>query len=164
MGRAGYVGDENGSAIIGSRLVRDIMRLAFLIEKEYPPYAKWFGTAFSQLKSAAELGPILTSVLHAKSWKEREAGRCNACEILVRIHNSLGITAPIPAKVSQFWGRPFKVIWGEKIAETIVKQINDPEVVPLTKRSLIGNIDLISDNTDLLEDKSLARLLKALYI
>ena len=163
MGRAGSVSDENGSAIIGSRLVRDIMRLTFLMERKYPPYPKWFGTAFSQLKSAAELEPILTNVLHATSWKERERSLCDACSVLVKNHNSLGITAPISAEVSQFWGRPFQVIWGEKIARSIVEYIEDPEVVPLTKRSLIGSIDLISDNTDLLEGKAFRLALKALY-
>jgi len=163
MGRAGSVSDENGSAIIGSRLVRDIMRLAFLMEREYPPYPKWFGTAFSQLESAAELEPILTNVLHATSWKARETGLCDACNFLVKSHNSLGITAPICAEASQFWGRPFQVIWGEKIAKTIVECIKDPEVVSLTKRRLIGSIDLLSDNTDLLEGASLRLALKALY-
>jgi hypothetical protein len=46
MPRAGFVGDELGSALIGSRLVRDIMNLCFLLEKQYAPYPKWFGTAF----------------------------------------------------------------------------------------------------------------------
>ena len=45
MGRAGFVGDELGSVIIASRLVRDIMRLCFLMERQYAPYPKWFGTA-----------------------------------------------------------------------------------------------------------------------
>ena len=58
MGRAGFVNDEIGSALIGSRLVRDIMRLTFLMEREYPPYAKWFGTAFSCLKSGGSLAPV----------------------------------------------------------------------------------------------------------
>src|SRR5215207_5082421 len=49
MPRAGYVGDELGSALIGSRLARDIMSLSFLIERQYAPYPKWFGTAFKQL-------------------------------------------------------------------------------------------------------------------
>jgi hypothetical protein len=42
MGRAGTVGDEVGSALIGARLVRDIMRLAFIMERTYAPCAKWF--------------------------------------------------------------------------------------------------------------------------
>src|SRR5262249_4453989 len=40
MGRAGLAGDEIGSALIASRLVRDIMRLCFLMEKQYAPYPK----------------------------------------------------------------------------------------------------------------------------
>ena len=56
MGRAGSVGDEIGSALIGARLVREVMRLVFLMEREYPPYAKWFGTAFSQLNAASRFG------------------------------------------------------------------------------------------------------------
>ena len=40
------------AALIAARLVRDVMRLAFLMEREYPPYPKWFGTAFSGLHSA----------------------------------------------------------------------------------------------------------------
>jgi hypothetical protein len=163
MGRAGYVGDEAGSSIIGSRLVRDIMRLAFLMEKEYPPYAKWLGTAFHKLKSASKFGNVFEEVLHATSWQERETSLCRAYETLAEIHNSLGITSPVSSKTSLFWSRPFKVIKGEKFAQAIIKEIKDPQVVPLTKHSLIGNIDLISDNTDFLEDQFLRLALKALY-
>jgi hypothetical protein len=163
MGRAGFVNDENGSVIIGARLARDIMRLAFLMEKKYPPYAKWFGTAFRQLKCAAELEPPLTNALHASSWQEREAGLGRAYEIIAGMHNSLGITEPIVSEVSQFWGRPFKIIWGEKIALAIIQKIKDPEIVPLTQKSLIGSIDIITDNTDVLEDPSFRPILKAFY-
>lgn len=163
MGRAGMTGDKVGSAIIGSRLVRDIIRLCFLMEKKYMPYAKWFGTAFDQLQSAEKLAPALKNALQAKSWQKREESLCLAYEILAEMNNSLKITKPVPPKVHQFFGRPFKIIGGEKFANALVKQINDPEIIPLTKRSLIGNIDLISDNTDVLEDASLRLALKALY-
>ena len=163
MGRAGFVKDEIGSALIGSRLVRDVMRLAFLMEKEYPPYAKWFGTAFSRLKSAKKLNPILTEALHSTSWEERESHLCLAYEVLARMHNDLGITKPVSPEVSQFFSRPFKIIGGEKLAKAIVESIKDPEIVRLTKRSLIGSIDMISDNTDVLEDQSFRLALKSLY-
>lgn len=39
MSRAGYVGDELGSADIGA-LVRDAMNLAFMLERTYPPGGK----------------------------------------------------------------------------------------------------------------------------
>ena len=38
MGRAGYAGDELGSAVIGGRLARDLMALGFLTERRYAPY------------------------------------------------------------------------------------------------------------------------------
>src|SRR5512139_2079634 len=72
MGRAGYVGDEIGSALIGARLVRDIMQLCFLMERQYAPYPKWFGTAFQQLDAAATLEPILQRALSAKRGLERQ--------------------------------------------------------------------------------------------
>ncbi len=163
MGRAGSVGDENGSAIIGARLVRDIMVLAFLMEKVYPPYAKWFGTAFLQLQSARRLSPALTGALHSSSWEEREDALCKAYEVLADIHNSLGITEGLSPKVSRFFDRPFRVIQGEEFAKAILERIEDPAIIPLTKRSLIGNIDTISDNTDLLVGASLRTSIRTLY-
>ena len=160
MGRAGFEGDENGSSIIGSRLVRDIMRLAFLMEREYPPYAKWVGTAFSELKSAVKLEPFLANVLHASSWRERETHLSTAYTILAGMHNELGITEPLSPDVSQFWGRPFKVIRGDKFSTAILKRIKVPQITPLMRRSPIGSIDIFSDNTDMLEDAALRPVIR----
>lgn len=35
-----------GSAVITARLARDLMRLCLLMDRRYPPYSKWLGTAF----------------------------------------------------------------------------------------------------------------------
>ena len=72
MGRAGFVGDELGSRVIASQLVHDLMHLCFLLEKQYAPYSKWFGTAFSQLECASSLTPVLQAVLNADTWSERQ--------------------------------------------------------------------------------------------
>ena len=61
-----------GAALIGARLVRDVMHLCFLMERQYAPYPKWFGTAFKQLSHAASLAPVLQQALSAGSWQERE--------------------------------------------------------------------------------------------
>jgi hypothetical protein len=127
------------------------------------PYAKWFGTAFTRLKSAAKLGPALTGALHVASWEERAANLCTAYETIAAMHNALKITGPIPAKVSQFWGRPFRVIQGGKFAAAILKQIKDPRITPLMKRSPIGGIDIFTDNTDLLEDPAFRPAIRKLY-
>jgi hypothetical protein len=163
MGRAGLVGDEIGSALIGARLVRDIIRLACLMEKDYPPYAKWYGTAFSKLKSAARLMPILTDALHSSSWRDREPHLCSAYHILAEMHNDLKITEPLSTETIQFFTRPFGIIGGERFTRAIIENINDPEIKSLTERLPIGSVDTLSDNTDLLEDPSVRLMLRSLY-
>ena len=66
MGRYGQVGDSLGSRLIAARLVRDLMRLCFLMERKYAPFIKWFGSAFAQLDCASDLVPVFTRVLEAK--------------------------------------------------------------------------------------------------
>src|SRR5690606_11764447 len=128
MPRAGYVGDELGSALIGSRLVRDVMSLCFLMERRYAPYPQWFGSAFLQLACAAELSPLLWQAQRAASWQEREAALAGAFAVLARMHNTLGLTPPLPEAVSPFHDRPFRVIHGERFAEALRAQITSDEV------------------------------------
>jgi len=163
MGRAGSAGDEIGSALIAARLVRDIMRLCFLIEKQFAPYAKWFGTGFAKLAIAKDLSPLLEHVLSGVTWQERQDYLSTAYEIIAMNHNHMGITEPLETKVSYFFDRPFLVIDGGKFAEAIVRQITDPTVKRLTSNRLIGSIDQFSDNTDLVGNLELRPILKQLY-
>ena len=149
MPRAGFVGDELGSAIIGSRLVRDVMNLCFLMEKRYAPYPKWFGTAFKQLQCAQELSPLLWCAQQAATWGEREKALVQAYEVLARLHNALGVSRKLPEKVSSFYDRPFQVIHGELFAQALSEQLVDPEVRRIAARRLIGNINQWSDSTDI---------------
>lgn len=162
-GRTGFAGDEIGSAVIASRLVRDIMRLAFIMEKVYPPYPKWLGKAFANLSCAPKLRPVLNDILKVSHWKERDPHLAKAYKQLAEMHNSLQITPNLPTEPSPFWGRPFTVIHGERFADAIRDVIQDPQVKAIASRRLIGNIDLISDNTDLLEDPTRRRALFTLY-
>jgi len=164
MGRAGLAGDEIGAALIASRLVRDIMRLCFLMEKQYAPYPKWFGTAFSGLGCADRVSPHLEAVLRSASWGEREKHLVPAYEYIAAMHNALGINEELPAKSGNFFGRPFKVI--ELVggfSDAIRTQITDPEVKRIAEKNLIGSIDQISDNTDILSDSKWRGSLRNLY-
>jgi hypothetical protein len=163
MGRAGLVGDEVGSALIGARLVRDVMRLCFLMERTYAPYAKWFGTAFRRLACGQDLYGVLLSALSAPSWQAREAHLCTAYEYLARRHNELGLTPPMPQETQTFFGRPLRVMALHGFAEALISQIQDPEVVALTQGRLVGSIDLISDNVDFVEDLSRRPWLRQMY-
>ena len=164
MGRAGMVGDEIGSAIIGSRLVRDAMRLCFLMEKQYAPYAKWFGKAFHRLKCAGDLSPILRRALLAETWQEREKHLVTIYEYIAEMHNQSGITEALPARATKFFGRPFQVIEGSGgFADAIGERITDRVVKRLAERKLIGSIDQLSDSTDIVTDRRWRMRLRRLY-
>lgn len=162
MPRAGIAGDERGAALIGARLVRDLMSLAFLLERQYAPYAKWFGTAFSRLACAPSLAPLLDRAQRAAAWPERNQALVAAGEELVRHHNALAITPPIPVLAARFHERPFQVIQPEPIIAALRQQVADPAVREMFRRRLIGNVDQISDNTDLLEDIRLRPVVRTL--
>ena len=149
VGRTGIVGDEIGSAVIAARLVRDLMRLCLLMEREYCPYPKWIGTAFSRLACASRMSPALEAVLRAAGWQERGRRLAAACEIAAGLHNSLGITEPVPVRATLFWSRPFLVIHGDAIARAIWDAIQDPEVKALPFG--VGKVDQFVDSTDVLD-------------
>ncbi len=161
VGRAGDVGDELGSQVVASRLVRELMKLGFLMEKKYYPYSKWFGTAFSKLKIAKQLAPILRNVLLSKSCKEREKYLAKTYEIVAKTHNSLKITKPLSTKVSKYYGRPYLVIHADTFAEAIKKGIIDPKVKNI--KTNIGAIDQFTDSTDVTENLKLCEQLEIVY-
>jgi hypothetical protein len=161
MGRCGQVGDELGSRLVAARLVRDLMRLCFLMERQYAPYIKWFGTAFAQLKCADALLPVLTRVLSADSWQERERHLTAAYEFVAGMHNGLGITDPLPARVSQFHDRPFLVIQGDRFVDAIRIVITDEEVRALPEN--VGAVDQFVDSTDVLDYPRRFARLESMY-
>ena len=163
MGRAGSVGDELGSAIIGARLVRDLMRLCFLSERTYAPYPKWFGTAFKQLSCAAELSPHLRAALAARTWQEREQHLVAAYRLVAGMHNRLGLTGPLPTEPRGFFGRPFRVIELHGFAGSTLALIREERVRRIAGRRPIGGIDLFSDSTDLVSHASWRAALRGLY-
>ena len=140
VGRAGAAGDELGSSLIGSRLVCDLMRLAFLMERQYAPYSKWFGTAFSRLACGSGLAPLLWSIGRAEAWQDREVALMTAYERLVLMHNALGLTAPLATEVVQMWDRPFKVAWAD-IPGLLLPLIQDPAVAGIAQRWPVGPVD-----------------------
>ncbi len=148
MGRCGQVGDELGSRLVAARLVRDLMRLCFLMERQYAPYIKWLGMAFTQLSCAGDLQPVFTRVLEAGSWPEREKHLSAAYEFVANMHNRLGITSPQPAQVSPFYDRPFQVIHAGRFVEAIRATIQSEEILALPEH--LGSVDQFLDSTDAL--------------
>jgi hypothetical protein len=131
------------------------------MERQYAPYSKWFGTAFARLPCAPRLAPIFQNALRAQSWRVRERHLSRAYSIIAEMHNALGITHPLPTKVSPFYNRPYKVIHSERFAEEIRKRIIDQEVRKI--EIPIGSIDQFIDSTNVMDKPQLYRKLRAMF-
>ena len=161
VGRTGDVDDELGSQIVGTRIVRELMKLSFLLERQYAPYSKWLGSAFSKLKIAKSLKPLLVEVLSAPNWKLREQWLSKAYSIVVKKQNSLRITKALSVDTTNYFGRPYLVIHADEIAIAIMQAIRDPEVRKI--RTRVGAIDQFTDSTDVIQDLELGKKLQAVY-
>ena len=164
VSRCGEAGDELGSQLGAARIVRDLMRLCFLMERRYAPYAKWFGTGFSRLKCASELRPILEAAMNARTWQDRERHLCDAYEAMARMHNSLGIGARQSTACMKFYQRPYRVLGAGRFAKAVSDAIVDKQVKRIfAAASMIGAIDQFVDNTNLLGNSDLRVRLKSLF-
>ena len=161
-GRCAEVDDELGSRVVAGRLVREVMHLAFLLEREYLPYSKWLGTAFARLRCAPVLQPALLAALAATDWSTRERHLSAVYETAVGMHNALGLAEPLPERVSPFYGRPFQVIHGDRFAAALHAAIQDESVKRLPR--WLGNTTQWADSTDVLSNAQWVPRLRALSI
>ena len=151
--------DDLGSRLIAASLVHDLMRLALVQERRYPPYWKWLGTAYATLGRAEE--PALRAALAAADWRAREDALTEAYEVAARRHNELDVTAAVDPTVRQFYGRPFRVLFADRFVDALREAIEDPDVRVIDHEA--GSIDAVSDNTDVLTRPWLWRRLDGLY-
>jgi hypothetical protein len=158
VGRTGEVGDDLGSRIIAARLLRDVLRLVFLIERAYAPYAKWLGSAFGALPSASRFSQHATQALAAATWTEREAALANCYRLAADLQIERGVPGALAPIVGRYFERPFTVINADEIAAGLRAEIGDPA---LKDRPLAGAVDQIADNVVVLANTSRARALMA---
>ncbi len=161
MGRCGDVGDELGSHIVAARLVRELMRLAFLLERQYAPYSKWFGTAFGRLDCGPILLPILNRALDAHPWQERQKALCAAYVVVGEIQNALGIAERVEPTITDYFNRPYKVIFAGRFADALKAAITDETVKALPGD--IGAADQLVDSTDVTSNAAVMQKLRAVY-
>ncbi|WP_393059539.1 DUF4037 domain-containing protein [Streptomyces sp. LN549] len=147
VGRCAEVGDALGSAVVASRLVRDLMRLSLLLERRYPPYSKWLGSAFARLEAAEALLPSLLGALAATDHAERERLLCAAYEAVAIRQNASGLVEVVDPTPRPYHGRPYLVLHAERFARPLAASVTDPDLAGLP---LTGVVDQWADSTDLL--------------
>lgn len=157
VGRTQQLGDELGFHLLKPRVVDQIVRLCFLMEKSYAPYAKWYGTAFKTLKSYPELGRIVEQILKSTNYPDCEPWLEKAYLYVAETHNRLQITAVVEPITRTYSGwhvfnteqrelalddpkntRPHQVIFAGRFVDDIRGEIRDPEVLAL--RPNLGSV------------------------
>jgi len=124
VGRIGGRDDDLGSRIEASRLVRYIMEMAFILEKKYIPYEKWFGIAFKRLTIAETLEPLLLDILKESIWQQREKFLCDAYLKLIKKHIELKLISNIEIKPTKFYNRNQLIVSPQKVIEQLKKGIS----------------------------------------
>jgi Domain of unknown function (DUF4037) len=153
-GRCAEAGDDLGSVVVTARLARDLMRLCLLMDRRYPPYSKWLGTAFSRCAAGPAVGPPLRAALAADGWPAREQHLSAALLAAAAAHNQLGLTEPVPATMRPFWDRPYLVLDSGQFATALRAAIQDPAIAALP---MAGAVDQFIDSTDALADAAALR-------
>ena len=153
-GRCAEAGDDLGSLVATTRLARDLIRLALLMHRRYPPYSKWLGTALARLPGTGGLAASLTAAIFGGSWPVRELHLRDAYETVAALHNQLGLTLPLDTRTRPFYDRPYQVIGADRFTVALREAITDPQVrrLPLT-----GAIDQFIDSTDAVGDLGFLR-------
>jgi hypothetical protein len=161
VSRTAEVGDSAGSVVVAARLVRDMMRLALLLERRYAPYQKWLGTAFARLPHGDDLPSHLAEVLDAGAdGAAREAALAAAWTALGVRHNLAGLTEYVEHSTRNYHSRPARVLMADRFVDACLMTVTDPSLRSLP---LIGAVDQVVDSTDVLQAPTVYRRLTALY-
>ncbi|WP_017573253.1 DUF4037 domain-containing protein [Nocardiopsis halotolerans] len=152
VGRCAEVGDSLGTRVVAARVVRDLMRLALLLSRRYPPYSKWLGSAFSRLPGAEELTPPLSRGLDGDAEALAEASG-----LLAGWQNGTGLAARLDPRPRPFHERPWPVLDAARFTRALLEEITDPE---LAGRTPVGAIDQFVDDTDALTRPEVFRSLR----
>jgi len=150
IGRCHSIGDFAGMKIVTSQLIKNIMKLCFMMGRKCVVYDKWLGTAFKELEISKELQKHIDSILAENEYKKIEKILCDIYLIVGEKHNSLKITPDIKPEITDFYNRPYKVMSAWKYAEALVSEIASEEIRNL--RVETGGIDQFAELSDSVEE------------
>ena len=161
VGRCAEAGDGIGMRSVAARVIRDVMKLCFLMERRYAPYEKWLGTAFGSLACAPRMQPLLSAVLDARDYEVLEPSLVGIYRALGDMHNALRVTGPMDPAPRKFYTRPYTVMRADRFANALLNAVQGEELRRIPVR--MGAIDQFVDNTDFIEHAETYRKVLALY-
>jgi hypothetical protein len=137
--RTAMVGDALGSRIVIGRVVRDAIRMVFLLDHRYPPYSKWLGAAFSTIPLAGSVAGMLTTAMSAVDGTGAPA-LSEALEIIGAVTNERLGTEVDPSR-RRYFSRSMYVAPATEFVEAILATVADSRLQSLP--TSIGNVDML---------------------
>ncbi len=157
VGRSIDNNDELGSRLIASRIVNIMMKICFYLEDKYIPYSKWFGVAFGKLSISSDVSPVFHKILAVEEIEKIEEYLCVAYKKLLDYQNAKGLCEFIDLDIEYYYGRPYKVIFADKIIEALINAIEDDELRQFNYE-LVG-IEQKIDGMDFTNNKEILKLI-----
>ncbi|MFW6269111.1 MAG: DUF4037 domain-containing protein [Bacillota bacterium] len=153
IGRNIDLGEEIGVRLISSRIVNYLIKICFYLEKTYPLYSKWFTKAFKDLNCYSHFKQLFKDILTTKNTESLDELLAQAYKKILIWQNKLDLTPEINLEVTDYYGRPYKVIFAEKIYNYLLESINNKKLkkVDINHVSLIHN----QDGIDLTENREI---------
>ena len=148
VGRTAEAGDDLGSRVIAGRLCRDVIHLAFMLERTWPPYPKWLGTQLRTLPAGEVVTRALTVAMSADNCMTRQDGLVNAISALHERQREVGLPTA-EAATEQFWNRSYRTVPAAAIS-ILTREIGDPAVRRLPIG--VGSVEQWIDNADVLSN------------
>jgi hypothetical protein len=158
VGRTAERGQDLQSRLLCAHIADRLVRLAFLVHRQWMPYAKWREARLRTLPGADRLCILLAAALGASSWQDREQALADAAELLLAIQRGRGLPAPDHA-VGPFFDRPFRTV-NESVVRLLLEDVADDR---LRRLPGVGGAEHWIDNDEVLADPSLRAASLAAY-
>lgn len=156
--RTSEMGDRIGANILRARMIRRVMKMAFLLERQYSPYSKWMGRTFDRLPIAKDLKPVLEQLIDERDWRKGQRLIAETHQILAKKFNKLRLTKPVPLQVHDFHGRGYQVVELTPFYEAARRLINSKQLKQM--RFNLGAVDQFIDHARVNHENYVYRQLK----
>ena len=149
--RTTEAGDILGSQLIVGKLVRLIVEMVFIQNKEYKPYDKWLGSAFKKIDSSQEIGKVIFEILSDNDIANQIKSIQKLLFELGDIHNTLSLTNLVQPKITYYEVgvnnavRPYMIFNTSDFKDACINSIQD---IALKELVYVGALDQMTNPSD----------------
>jgi len=157
VGRAVELNDILGLKIITARIVKNLLKICFVLKDTYVPYSKWFTHKFEEL-NLPEIKELSRKIIIENDPNRIENLLANLYFEVLKLQNISSNLPKIEKGITTYYNRPYKVIFAEEIVNNLKNSISDPKLKNINI-SIVG-IDNEIDSIDFSENHLLEKFLQ----